>query len=68
MRTTFIWIVFLVASSLSACTAEQAYSSGQGWQRSQCNRLPDKAEADRCMSNADTPYDSYKRQTQPERK
>jgi len=68
MKTTFILIAFLIALPLSACTAEQAYLSGQGWQRNQCNRLPDKAEADRCMSNANTPYDSYKQQTQPERR
>jgi hypothetical protein len=61
-------MALLVAMFLSACTTEQAYLSAQGWQHSQCNKLPDKAEFDRCMSNANTTYESYKRQTAPERK
>jgi hypothetical protein len=48
---------------LAACSAEQGYNAGQGWQRNQCMRIPDKAEYDRCMAGASTSYDSYKRET-----
>ncbi len=65
MRAIFILAASLALSSLSACTAEQAYVSAQGWQRNQCGKLPDKAEFDRCMAKADTTYDSYKRETEP---
>ena len=58
----------LVALCLSACTTEQAYNSAQGWQQNQCNQIPDKAEFDRCMRNAGTSYESYKRQTEREQK
>ena len=58
----------LFALFLPACTAEQAYGTAQAYQRNQCGRLPDKAEFDRCMSGANTTYDSYKRQTEPEKK
>ena len=58
----------LVALIVSACTAEQAYNSAQGWQQEQCNKIPDKAEFDRCMSRAGAGYDVYKRQTEPDRK
>ena len=58
----------LFALFLPACTAEQAYDTAQAYQRNQCGRLPDKAEFDRCMSGASTTYDSYKRQTEPEKK
>ena len=68
MRILFTLAVALAALSLSACTAEQVYGSGQAWQQNQCNQIPDKTEYDRCMSKANTPYDSYKRQTEPERK
>jgi hypothetical protein len=61
LRATFVLMTFLAALPLSACTAEQAYLSAQGWQRNQCSRLPDKAEFDRCMSKANTSYESYKR-------
>ena len=68
MRAIFILTALLVALSLSACTAEQAYYTGQAWQRNQCNKLPDKAEFDRCMSGTNTTYESYKRQTEPGQK
>ena len=54
--------------SLSACSAEQVYGSGQAWQQNQCGRIVDKAEYDRCMSKASPTYDWYKRETEPERK
>jgi len=58
----------LIALSLSACTAEQAYGTVQAWQRNQCAKLPDKADFDHCMSNTNTSYDSYKRQSEPGQK
>jgi hypothetical protein len=53
----------LSAVLLPACSAEQAYRSGQGWQRHQCDRMPDRAEAERCMARASTGYDDYKKQS-----
>lgn len=60
--------ILLLTLSLAACTAEQAYNSAQGWQRNQCNGIPDKAEYDRCMADARTPYGDYKRQTESDKK
>ena len=68
MRTAFILIAPVAALSLPACTAEQIYGSGQAWQQNQCGKIVDKAEFDRCMSKANTTYDSYKRQTEPEQR
>jgi len=67
LRVLFVVVVALGISSLAACTAEQVYGSGQAWQQNQCGRIPDKAEYDRCMSKAGATYDSYKRETKPER-
>jgi hypothetical protein len=53
---------------LAACTTEQAYNTAQGWQRNWCGKIPDKAEFDRCMSDANRSHDEYKRQTEPEKK
>lgn len=58
----------LLALSLAGCTAEQRYDSAQGWRNEQCSRNLDKAAYDRCMTQANTPYDSYKRQTEPDQK
>ena len=54
--------LLVLVMSLPACTAEQAYGTGQAWQRSQCGRIPDKADYDRCVANTNTTYDSYKQQ------
>ena len=53
LLTTFLW----------ACTTERVYETGQAYQRNQCGRILDKAEYDRCVGNASTPYYTYKRQT-----
>lgn len=50
-------------SGASGCTWQQAYSSGQGWQRNACNRLVDQMERDRCLSNVNMSYEDYRRQT-----
>jgi hypothetical protein len=68
LRTAFILMASVAALSVPACTAEQVYGSGQAWQQNQCGKIVDKAEFDRCMSKANTTYDSYKRQTEPEQK
>jgi hypothetical protein len=50
----------LTVSSLEGCSAQQAYSTGQAWQRNQCQKIPDKAEFERCAANAAEPYETYK--------
>ena len=68
MKPLFILISLLIVSSLSACTADQAYGIAHGWQRNQCYKIPDKAELDRCLSNTNTSYESYKKATEPGQK
>lgn len=51
----------IAALSLPACTTEQVYASGQAWQRSQCAKLLERWEYERCMRDADLAYDEYKR-------
>lgn len=64
MRIGITLAASLAALSLSSCATEQSYNTAQAWQRNQCNKIPDKTEYDRCMSNASTSYESYKRQTE----
>lgn len=49
-------------STLAACSAEQVYSGGQAWQRTECNRLPDGLERTRCLERADTSYETYRKE------
>jgi len=67
LKAIFTLTALFVGLSLSACTTEQAYYTAQGWKRNQCNKLPDKAEFDRCMSDTNTAYESYRRQPEPTR-
>jgi len=67
-RALFMITVSFLAALLPACTAEQVYVTGQGWRRSECAEKLDKVDYDRCMRDADMPYDSYKRQTGSEQK
>jgi hypothetical protein len=68
LRAVFALSTVLALWALSACTTEQMYGSGQAWQRNQCNKMPDKADADRCAAGASTTYEAYKRQSELERK
>ena len=53
----------MICIVLTSCTTEQAYNTGQGWQRNECNKIVDRAEYERCMQSTSTSYDDYKRQT-----
>ena len=68
MKPILILPLLATVGLLPACTTEQAYETGQAYQRNQCGRIIDKAEYDRCVGNANTTYDSYKREAQFERK
>ncbi|CAG1020694.1 hypothetical protein DOJK_00511 [Patescibacteria group bacterium] len=54
-----------ICGLLSACTAEQMYSSGQNWQRNQCHQLADRDVRARCATQADMSYDAYQQNRQP---
>jgi hypothetical protein len=68
MKDLRVPITLLIAISASACTDEQLYRTGQAWQRNQCGHIPDQAQYDRCMRDTHIPYDSYKRETEPQQK
>ena len=64
MKRIFILMAFIAATSMTACTTEQIYNSGQAWQQNQCGRYQNKADYDRCMSSAAPNYDTYKREVE----
>jgi hypothetical protein len=53
---------------IAGCTREQVYGAGQARQRQECIRIPDKADYERCMRDADRSYDTYRRETGAEPK
>lgn len=63
VRIPIISIAAAIGLTVSGCTAQQLYSTGQSWQRNECTRMLDQLERERCLSNANTPYEAYKKQS-----
>jgi len=52
--------ILILATAVPGCSWQQAYSTAQEWQRSQCNRIVEQAERERCLANASMTYDEYR--------
>lgn len=66
--SVMIGTIAAILSVASGCSWGQAYSAGQQWQRNQCNRLVEQTERERCLGNANMPYEDYRRQSERTRK
>jgi hypothetical protein len=64
MNPKLLLIALLATSTMSACTAEQVYNSGQAWQQNQCGRYQDKADYDRCKGSTAQSYEAYRREVE----
>ena len=53
---------------LVACSTEQFYAAGRSNQRSECLKQADAAARDRCLKDANTSYDTYKKEADAARK
>lgn len=62
-RIPIIGIVAAIVLTITGCAAQQLYTTGQAWQRNECTRTLDQWERERCLSNAGTPYEAYKKQS-----
>ncbi|WP_292918952.1 hypothetical protein [Nitrosomonas sp.] len=51
------------AIGLAGCSTQQLYTTGQSWQRNECNRLMDQLDRDRCLSSTSASYETYKKQS-----
>lgn len=56
--------LLLSATALFGCSSQQAYSTGQAWQRQECSKIMDSQERSRCMASANASYEDYRRQTE----
>ena len=64
MRILLFIAAAVASSSGSGCSSQQFYASGQAWQRSECNKIVDVQDRQRCLSKANTSYDNYQRQAE----
>jgi hypothetical protein len=64
MRTA---LSILGLALLAACSHEQLYNVGQGWQRAECQKLQDAAERSRCEKSTATSYERYRTESEAAR-
>jgi hypothetical protein len=62
-RPAIFCVATILFGALSGCSSQQMYASGQGYQRNQCERLPDMGERQRCLEKANMSYEEYKKET-----
>jgi len=67
-QVTPLVVAGLVLAVLAACTTEQIYDSGRAWQRSQCAKVIDRREYERCLRDADLAYDEYKKRKEADQR
>jgi hypothetical protein len=52
----------LLFALLGGCSPKQLYDSAAGWREAECNKLLDTPRRERCMKEAQQPYEEYKKQ------
>lgn len=62
MQPLLLSTLVAAALALTGCSSQQLYAAGQGWQRNECNRLPDRADRERCAADAERTYDAWQRE------
>ena len=60
-------MLFVACLALSACSSQQMYSSSQEYRRSECNRIESAQERAACLKQADNSYETYKKETGPDK-
>jgi hypothetical protein len=59
MKRVFSLLMLML---ITGCSSQQAYSTGQAYQREQCNKINDNNERARCMEDANKSQEEYQRQ------
>ena len=57
-------IAALIVATAAGCSARVAYDSAQNWQRLECQKIQDPSARSKCLADAGTPYEDYKRQSE----
>ena len=55
-------ILAFTALLLASCSTEQLYATGRNAQRMECMKQADGAARERCLKDADMPYDAYQKE------
>ena len=60
-------IVGVAVVSATGCSTRVAYDSVQNRQRLECQKIQDFSSRSKCLADAGTPYEDYKRQSESEK-
>ena len=60
-------IAALIVAAAAGCSARVAYDSVQNRQRLECQKIQDLSTRNKCLAEAGTPYEDYKRQSESAR-
>jgi hypothetical protein len=58
----------LAVVTVSGCTTQDFYQTGQEWQRQQCMKLQDRDERQRCEKSTATSYERYREEAEAARR
>ena len=50
----------LAALLACGCSSRQIYDASLGWRKNECYKIGDLEQRERCMKEADRPYDAYR--------
>lgn len=59
-----VTIVGLVVAAAAGCSTRVAYDSVQNRQRLECQKIQDLSARSKCLADASTPFEDYKRQSE----
>jgi hypothetical protein len=54
-------MIALLMAAASGCTSQQLYDSAAGWRENECMKILDTPRRERCMKEAQQPYEEYKK-------
>ena len=57
-------VVAVVVAAAAGCSTRVAYDSVQNRQRLECQKIQDTSTRSKCLEDASTSYDDYKRQSE----
>jgi hypothetical protein len=57
----------IVLATAAGCSAGVTYNSAQNWQRLECQKIQDLSARNKCLADASTSYEDYKRQSESAR-
>jgi hypothetical protein len=57
-------IVGVVMAAAAGCSTKVAYEAVQNRQRLECQKIQDPSARSKCLTDASTPYEDYKRQSE----